>query len=92
MVNIAESPIVGGAESHLSGSNLRKQAHTFGHGCLEWSAMRRMRKAVCRKCLTKSEEMGAEWPFETDIMAAERPAMVHVAVDSCEGERENAPY
>lgn len=92
MVDITESPIVGGAKSHFSGSNLRKQAHTLGHGCLEWPAMRRMCKAMCRQCLTKSEEVGAEWPFEADIMAAERPAMVHVAVDRCEGERENAPY
>ena len=53
--------------------------------------MRRMCQAMGRQCLTESEEMRAEGPFEADVMAAERPAMVHVAVDGGEGERKDAP-
>lgn len=46
-----------------------------------------MRKAMCRQCLAKGEEMGEQGAFEADVMAAERPAMVHIAVDGREGKR-----
>jgi hypothetical protein len=92
MVNVMQSPVVERAERQLSGCDFGEQAYSFGHGCLERSTMRRMRKAMRRQCLTESEKVGAHGPFEADVVATKRPAMVHVAVDGRERERKDAPY
>jgi hypothetical protein len=92
VVNVMQSPVIERAERQLPSCDFGEQAYSFGHGCLERSAMRRMCKAMRRQCLTEREKMGAHGPFETDVMATKRPAMVHVAIDGCERERKDAPY
>lgn len=42
--------------------------------------------------LAESEEVGEEAGFKADVVAGEAPALVHIAVDCCEGERENTPH
>lgn len=92
VVNVMQSPVVERAERQPSGCDFGEQADSFSHGCLKRSTMRRMRQAMRWQCLTESEKMGAHGPFEADVVATKRPAVVHVAVDGCKREGKDAPY
>ena len=92
MVDVVQSRIVEGTEGQLSGCDLGEQPYPFGHGCLEGSTVRRVCKAVYRQRLAKGEKLRAKGSLKADIMAGKRPSMVHVAIDSGEGEGKDAPY
>jgi hypothetical protein len=65
---------------HAVGLNFSKEADAFDHGGLIEAAEGGVREAVGWKCLTKCEEVAAEWAIEADVMGTKGPAVIHVAV------------
>lgn len=71
--------------------DLGEHPDCFCHRRLEGSAKGGVSESVDRQRLAECEELGLEGVSEADVMAAQRPSVVHVAMEGCEGERQHSP-
>ena len=79
------------AVDRLLDGDLGEHADCFCHGRLKRTTERGVSQAMDWECLAECEELGLEGVSEADVMAAERPSVVHVAMEGCEGERQHSP-
>ena len=75
----------------LLDGDLGQHADCFCHGRLEGSPKGGVSEAVDGQRLAEGEELGLQGVSEADVMAAQRPSVVHVAMEGCEGERQHCP-